>query len=192
MCNQRKGGATVRTMAEILVRQAVSPDIELLAKFDHTVKTECVWQMMQSIDAGKIVTSFVENHLPREMRLTYPKSPDTLLERWKDYSSVLVACINSAPVGYITFTTSFAPYIVWIKDLVVDELWRRKSVATTLIQAVNSWGTARHYVRMSIEMSSKNYPAINFVKKCGFDFSGYDDNFFNNNDIALFFSRFIK
>jgi len=179
-------------MAEILVRQAVSPDIELLSQFDHTVKTECVWQMAQNVDLGRIVTAFTENHLPREMRLTYPRSPDSLIERWKNYSSVLIACINTVPVGYVTFTATFAPDMLWVKDLVVDELWRRKSVATTLIQAANSWGTSRHFSRMSIEMSSKNFPAISLVKKCGFDFSGYDDNFFNNNDIALFFSRFIK
>jgi len=179
-------------MAEILVRQAVSPDIELLARFDHTVKTECVWQMSQNAELSRIVTAFTENRLPREMRLTYPRSPETLVDRWKNYSSVLLACINTVPVGYITFSANFAPEILWIKDLVVDELWRRKSVASTLIQAANNWGAARQFSRMSIEMSSKNFPAINLVKKCGFDFSGYDDNFFNNNDIALFFSRFIK
>lgn len=179
-------------MAEILIRQAVSPDIEVLSRFDHTVRTECVWQMTQSADVDKISTAFNENHLPREMRLTYPRSPETLIDRWKNYSSVLLACIDTVPVGYITFTATFAPDMLWVKDLVVDELWRRKSVATTLIQAANSWGSARQFSRISIEMSSKNYPAISLVKKCGFEFSGYDDNFFNNNDIALFFSRFIK
>lgn len=179
-------------MAEILVRKAVSPDIELLAKFDHSVKTECVWQMMQSSEEGRIVTSFVENHLPREMRLTYPKSPDTLLERWKTYSDVLIACINKVPVGYIAFDAAFSPELIWIKDLVVDELWRRKSVASALVQSINEWGLARNYRRLTVEMSSKNYPGICLVKKCGFEFAGFNDNYFNNNDIALFFSRFIK
>ena len=179
-------------MAEILIRQAVSPDIELLSHFDHTVKTECVWQMTQNAESGRIVTTFIENHLPREMRLTYPQSPDSLLERWKNYSSVLIACINTVPVGYVTFTSTFASDMLWVKDLVVDELWRRKSVATTLIQAANSWGASRHFSRMSIEMSSKNFPGISLVKKSGFEFSGYDDTFYNNNDIALFFSRYIK
>lgn len=179
-------------MAEILVRQAVSPDIELLSKFEHTVKTACVWQMTQSSEGGRISTAFTENHLPREMRLTYPKSPDSLLERWKNYSSVLIGCINKVPVGYIAFNASFSPELVWVKDLVVDELWRRKAVATALIQAINEWGLARQYQRITIEMSSKNYPGICLAKKCGFEYAGFNDSYFNNNDIALFFSRFIK
>jgi len=179
-------------MAEVLVRQAVSPDIELLAKFDHSIKTDCVWQMSQNLESGKIITTFTENHLPREMRLPYPKSPDSLLERWKDYSSVLVACIGNIPVGYITFSTVFSPDMIWIKDLVVDDLWRRRGIGTSLIKATNDWGSARHYIKMTLEMSSKNYPAISLVKKFGFEYSGFNDNYFNNNDIALFFSRYIK
>jgi GNAT superfamily N-acetyltransferase len=179
-------------MAEILIRQAVSPDIELLSKFDHTVKTECVWQMTQNVDMGQIVTSFTENHLPREMKLPYPKSPDSLIERWKHYSSVLVACINNIPVGYIAFDATFSTDIVWVKDLVVDDLWRRKAVATSLLQAANNWGTSRKSTRMTIEMSSKNYPAICLAKKNGFEYAGFNDNYFNNSDIAIFFSRFIN
>ena len=179
-------------MAEILVRKAVSPDIELLSKFEHAVKTDCVWQMMQQNDSGKIITTFSETHLPREMRLTYPKSPDTLLERWKNYSVVLAACMQNVPVGYAALNGSFSNQILWVKDLVVDELWRRKAIATTLIQSVNDWGKPRGYSRIILEMSSKNHPGISLAKKCGFDYSGFSDAYFNNNDIALFFTRFIK
>ncbi len=179
-------------MAEIMVRQAVTPDIELLAKFDHSVKTERVWQMMQSVDEGRIVTSFIENNLPREMRLPYPKSPDMLVERWKHYSNVFVASINNIPVGYIAIMASFLPELIWIKDLVVDEPWRRKGVGSSLLQAVIDWGADRRFIRITLEMSSKNYPAVCIAKKCGFDYAGFNDNYFNNSDIALFFSRFIK
>ncbi len=179
-------------MSEILVRQAVSPDIELLSRFEHSTKTDRVWQMMQQAEEGNIATSFIETRLPREMRLSYPKSPDTLLERWKNYSNVLVACIQNVPAGYISYLSNLMPGQIWIVDLVVDELWRRKSIATSLIQAVQDWGAARGYARMAIEMSSKNYPAMCLAKKCGFEFAGYNDHYFNNNDIALFFSRFLK
>ena len=179
-------------MAEILVRKAVAPDSELLSKFEHAVKTDCVWQMMQQNDSGKVVTTFSEIHLPREMRLTYPKSPDTMLERWKNYSVVLVACMHKVPVGYTALNGSFSDRILWIKDLVVDELWRRKAVATTLIQSVNDWGKPRGYSSVILEMSSKNYPGICLAQKCGFDYAGFNGAYFSNNDIALFFTRFIK
>ena len=179
-------------MAEILVRQAVLADIELLSRFEHSIKTDCVWQMTQKSDVGRITTAFTEIRLPREMRLGYPKSPDTLLDRWKFYSGVLIACIKKVPVGYIAFNGAFSQDILWIKDLVVDDSWRNKGVATALIQAAGEWGAARHYSKLTIEMASKNYPGICFAKKCGFEYAGFNDNYFNNNDIALFFTRYTK
>lgn len=179
-------------MSNVLIRDAVSPDIERLSRFDHCVKSEVVWQMNQSSGDGQITTNFFETYLPREMRLTYPRNPDTLEARWKNYSAVLVACIDQAPVGYVTISGLFSPDMVWIKDLVVDDLWRRKGVGTSLYRAAREWGLARGYLRMTLEMSSKNFPAISFVRKQGFEFTGFNDNYFNNNDIALFFSRLLK
>lgn len=179
-------------MAEILVRQAVSPDIERLACFDHCVKTNYVWQMNQTRLDEQVSTTFFETRLPREMRLSYPRSPDMLEDRWKDYSSILVACIDKAPVGYISLNAFFLPGMIWIKDLVVDEIWRRKGVASTLYAAARDWGMSRQYSRMTLEISSKNYPAICFARKHGFDFTGFNDNYFFNNDIALFFSRLLN
>ena len=77
-------------------------------------------------------------------------------------------------------------------DLVVDEYWRRKGVATALYYAARDWGLARKNLRITLELSSKNYPAICFSRKHGFEFTGFNDNYFNNNDIALFFSRLLK
>jgi len=176
----------------VMIRQAVSPDIEYLSRFDHCVRTDRVWQMSQSMNESQIQTLFNETQLPREMRLTYPRSPDSLDTRWKNYSSILVACVEKSPVGYASINGLFSPEMIWVNDLVVDELWRRKGVASSLFQAVRDWGLDRKYARITLEMSSKNYPAICLAKKLGFEFTGFNDNYFFNNDIALFFSRLLK
>lgn len=178
-------------MPAVLIRQAVSPDIERLSAFEHSVKSDRVWQMSQEADPNRISTVFSEVNLPREMKLSYTRSPDGLQDRWKDYSSVLVACINEVPVGYISISTMFSPEMMWIKDLVVDESWRRKGIATSLYYTCRDWGTARDYLRVTLEMSSKNFPGINLARKLGFEYSGFNTNYFNNNDIALFFSCYL-
>lgn len=179
-------------MPEVLIRPAVSPDIEALSSLNHSIDTKKVWQMSQSTDAGQVATTFNEVQLPRAMRIHYPKSPDMLLDRWNDYSAVMVGCIGGAPVGYITLNTSFIPDLIWIKDLVVEEIWRRQGIGMSLIRGASDWGVMRKIFRMRLECSSKNYPAICMARKAGFEFSGFDDNYFRNNDIALFFSRSLK
>ena len=176
-------------MEKIFIRPAVSPDIEILTKIDHCAKTDRVWQVSHQMEAVNRTVNFTESNLPREMRLTYPSSPEMLSERWKNYSALMVACEDNVPIGYISLVSHFIPNLVWIKDLVVDEIYRRKGIGSALLQSAVEWKTARGISRMMLEMSSKNYPAICFAKKLGFEFSGFNDFYFNNLDIALFFSR---
>jgi ribosomal protein S18 acetylase RimI-like enzyme len=54
--------------------------------------------------------------------------------------------------------------------------------------AAIDWARARGFVRLFIEMQSKNYPAIMLARKLGFVFSGYSDHYYPDEDISLFFS----
>ena len=176
-------------LIKFLVRPAVTPDIEYLSKIDHTVKTDKVWQMATMNSTDSMGTVFKETQLPRVMRLVYPRSPETLVTRWGDFNAVFVGCIDEAPVSYLSVSTIFSENLVWIKDLVVAQIYRRQGIATRMIQHAQQWGKDRNIKRISAEMSSKNYPAISLVKNLKFNFTGYNDNYFKNNDIALFFSR---
>jgi len=46
--------------------------------------------------------------------------------------------------------------------------------------------------RLLLEVQPKNYPAIQMAKKLGFELCGYNDHYFANHDIALFFSKWMK
>ncbi|HEY60573.1 MAG TPA: GNAT family N-acetyltransferase [Anaerolineae bacterium] len=178
-------------MPEFIVRPALSPDFAVLLKFKHFVDTDRVWQMDHTLEEGRISVNFREVRLPRSIHLAYPRSPDTLIERWKNLLIVLVSCVDGVPIGYIGVSSNHATSNVWIKDLVVHERWRRRGIATSLIHAVSDWGLERDLRRMTIEISSKNYPAIRLVQKIGFEFCGYNDYYYANNDIAIFFARYL-
>lgn len=179
-------------MAEVMIRAAVSPDFSILSRFRHSVETQTVWQMDQELNEGMVNVVFREMKLPRLMKLSYPRSSIDLQERWKELSVVLVSCVDNAPVGYISSSSIQTTSNVWIKDLVVHERWRRQGIATSLIKAMADWGEERGLKRITLEMSSKNYPTIRLAKKIGFEFCGYNDYYYENNDIAIFFARLIR
>jgi len=179
-------------MENLLIRKAVRPDIEVIKHFDHAMKTKRVWQMQQSDIDGELETRFIETHLPREMRIVYPHSPELLEVKWNDFSGIYVACADQVPVGYISLVSYFSPDLVWIKDLVTNEIWRRKGVASKLIEMSITWAKDRDIQRVLLEMSSKNFPGISLAKKAGFEYSGFNDNYFMNRDIALFFTRDLR
>ena len=179
-------------MAEIQIRPAVSPDLPMLSSFQHTVQTNIVWQMEIAGDEDITQVQFRQVRLPRAVRIAYPRSPEQLRERWKNLSTILVKCVDAVPVAYISLLAREETSNVWIYDLAVHELWRRKSFATSLITSALDWGLARNLRRITIEMSSKNYPAICMAKKLGFEFCGYNDYYYANNDIAIFFARLMR
>ena len=176
-------------MIGLQIRKEVRTDIEVINNFDHSMKTSHVWQMQHSEKNGEIVTRFIQTQLPREMRVIYPHSPEMLEKKWGDFSAIFVGCVDQVPVGYITSNSYFSPDLIWVKDLVVDEIWRRKGIASQLIEALITWAKERKINRLVLEMSSKNFPAISLAKKLNFEFSGFNDNYFINRDIALYFTR---
>jgi ribosomal protein S18 acetylase RimI-like enzyme len=58
-----------------------------------------------------------------------------------------------------------------------------------LLEAANQWALAHSLARVMLEVQTKNHPAIAFAQKNGFQFCGYNERYYPNGDIALFFSR---
>ena len=171
-----------------LIRRANSGDIPALMALDHGYSTDHVWQMSSDRGSDEVGVTFREVRLPRPMRVTYPRDPDRLADEWVLREVLLIAEIESEPLGYVSLVHGPAVDSGWIVDLVVSLRCRRQGVATRLIQAAREWCREHDLTKMFIEMQSKNYPAINLAKKLGFVFAGYSDHYYPEQDIALFFS----
>jgi ribosomal protein S18 acetylase RimI-like enzyme len=179
-------------MSEVEIRPAVISDLPLLTNLEHHYQTNRVWQMERSVADDQVRVQFREITLPRSIRVEYPHQPNLTTTGNNTYSVVLVALMNNTPVGYISIWEQLASNAAWIRDLAVREPNRRKGVASALVLAGQDWASRKRMKRVIIEMQSKNYPGIQLVKKLGFDFCGYNDNYFENQDIAILFSRPIK
>jgi ribosomal protein S18 acetylase RimI-like enzyme len=95
-------------------------------------------------------------------------------------------------VGYIGLSDQFAPKTVSITDCVIREDLRRKGIGTALVMASQEWGAEHGFCKAILEMQSKNHPAIQMARKLGYEFCGYNDHYYVNQDIALFFSRALR
>ena len=170
------------------VRPAISSDVPALAGFDHGYSTDHVWQMGVDEGQGHLGVSFREVRLPRPMRVQYPRDPQLLVDDWTKRAGLLVAEAGEAYVGYVSLSEGPAPSSAWVTDLVVDLQHRRQGFATKLLGAARSWSLERSYNTLFLEMQSKNYPAIRLARKTGFNFAGYSDRYYPDQDIALFFA----
>jgi ribosomal protein S18 acetylase RimI-like enzyme len=179
-------------MPEIEIRPAIETDIPHLTGFDHSYRSDYVWQMNPQFEAGQLGAIFREVRLPRQVQVDYPRSPQLLAGNWKERSGNLVALLKGAPVGYASLIRGRLPFTAWMSDLVVDPSHRRQGIGTALVLASLDWVAARlddH--RLVLEMQPKNFPAICLAQKLGFDFCGYIDHYYTNRDIAILFTKWI-
>lgn len=173
----------------IQVRPAVEEDHERMLDLDHGFATEYVWQMELGQGAPRMGAQFREARLPRPMQVKYPRSRDRLQAEWKQRAALLLAESEGKIIGYASLSAGLAPGAIWLTDLVVDLAFRRKGAGTRLIAAAQTWARQHGHDRLVLEMQSKNYPAIKLAQKLAFEFSGYNDKYYENQDIALFFAK---
>lgn len=174
---------------QVSLRPATEEDMQSLMGLDHGYSTEYVWQMEIDSTAPRMGARFREARLPRAMQVTYPRPKEALLSYWKERTAVLLAENNDQPVGYAALVAGLAPGTAWMTDLVVAASQRRKGVGTRLVLAGQSWARDHGFPRLVLEMQSKNYPAIKMAQKLAFEFSGYNDRYYDNQDIVLFFAK---
>jgi ribosomal protein S18 acetylase RimI-like enzyme len=179
-------------MPEIEIRPAVPSELAALSAIGHDYETPYVWQMDRTIEAGTVNVSFREIRLPRSIHVEYPAALKKEVNLAQPTPGILVAVLKTIIVGYIYLEETSENQTVWIRDLVVRENLRRQGIGTALALAGQEWAASRSFGHMMVEMQSKNFPAIRLVLKLGFEFCGYNDHYFINQDIALFFGRILR
>ena len=174
------------------VRSAIATDISYLTVIDHSCMSDYVWQLELRRELGQVTASFREVRLPRSISVAYPRKPAALADDWKRRGVVKVALHENNPIGYICVTEEHSSAIGWVTDLVVGPDHRRKGAASALLAAAQDWALQRGVRRLILEMQSKNQACIHLSQKFGYEFCGYNDQYYPTQDVALFFGRVLK
>jgi len=177
-------------MADFEIRTTVSTDLARLSALDHSIDTDYVWQLDLRRETGQFQISLREVRLPRSIRLEHPRPARDLPDTWH-MRPMLSAMLGMEAIAYIRFTDAFVPHAVWITDVIVGKPFRKQGLARKLIGTVEAWGLQRGLRRAIIEVQTKNAPGIRMVQKFGFEFCGYNDQYYATRDVALFFERSI-
>ncbi|NDJ53594.1 MAG: GNAT family N-acetyltransferase [Chloroflexi bacterium] len=183
---------TQKPIETITVRAATPSDYEICAQIDHGCSTETVWQMIVDNSEAEQQIVFRPARLPRSMKVLYPRSDEALIQSWQLHSLFLVATVEDEVVGYINVREELPQETAWVADLAVDGPARLQGIGSQLIRAARKWAYERGLRRLIFETQTKNYPAIQFLQKRGLVFCGYNDLYYPNQDIAVFFGQTLR
>lgn len=173
----------------LLVRKAVSTDIEKIALFELDYTTEYVWQMDGAEGDRQQTVNFRQVRLPRQIRVLPQRDVKRVVRTWQDRRLFIVAERGDRLMGYLAIDSSTLEDVGWIADLGVDRMYRRQGVGSALLTSAMQWAAQVGVRRLVAELQAKNQPGIGFFKQHGFLFCGYNDLYYANQDVALHFGR---
>ena len=179
-------------MTKVKVRAALPLDLPHCLAIDPGYTTDHVWQMDSRSQAGQIAVAFRTVRLPREMRVAYPRDARALSAGWQACDAMLVAEDAGGIVGYAALSQRAPQATAWLHDLLGARAVGRTGVCSALLAAAARWGQARSLRWLVLEVQTKNYPAISFCQQHGLTFCGFNDRYFANQDIALFFAQRLR
>lgn len=177
-----------------VIRDGVEADIAACVALDHGYETEYVWQMSIAQESGMTQIRFKTERLPRlldgqhgadERRLQLCVSPEHcfLIASHRDQGDTL---------AYLTMRHDPIRRMVWLQDLVVDQAYRGIGIGMRLLKIARGWANERDARRITAELTTQNYPAISFFMAQGFTFCGYNDQYFDQRDIAVFLGQTLR
>lgn len=180
------------TETSVFIRQVQEVDLEACAALDHSSVTEHVWQVDVNEAPDATLYSFRKVRLPRAMTVAYPQNSASMLIDWQQRDYFVVVEKAGRICGYLNMRVDRACGIGWVRQLVVDRVHRRKRIGSALLRAAQGWAKSNQLNRIMIETQTKNHPAIAFCQRHGFVLSGFNDHYYPNQDIAVFFSQTVR
>jgi ribosomal protein S18 acetylase RimI-like enzyme len=174
------------------IRPAELADVNACLALDHSFLTDHVWQMRVHEADLNVNVTFQTVRLPRLMQVQYPRPLEQLVEDWQRDEGFWVAEADGQVRGYIDVTTQPWQQTAWVANLAVAPEYRRRGIGTALMHQARPWVKDRGAQAILAEAITKNYPALSFYRKLGFEFCGFNDHYYPNQDIALFFVQTLR
>jgi ribosomal protein S18 acetylase RimI-like enzyme len=181
--------------AQIALREATDADLAACSQLDLSYETEYVWQMDVRDEAGSIAVGFRTARLPRVMRVHYPRESSALTSARQQppgQGAFIVAEASGTVRAYLIMRIDIGRANAWISDLAIGRQWRRQGIGTMLLRHAYHHAQVLGLRRMTLETQTKNYPGICFCQKNGLAFCGFNDRYYPNYDIALFFGQNVR
>jgi GNAT superfamily N-acetyltransferase len=177
-----------------VIRDALAADVEACLALDHRYESEHVWRMTISPDGEGRQINFRRERLPRPVEILYPIEEMRLLLALPRENCYLIAVGKNEPIvlGYLTMRPEPVHQIALIQDIVVAKQFRRRGVGSRLLNVARSWAQEHDAKELMVETQTINYPAIEFLQTQGLQFCGFNDQYFRNHDIAVFFGQQLR
>lgn len=177
----------------MVIRDAVPDDIPACLEVDHGYETDHVWQMNLRQDDGWQI-AFHHQRLPRTLEgVSKPDERQMRLAVAPEHCFLVATERSSGQMlGYLVMTHDVMFKAGQVLNIAVDSDVRRSGIGSRLLSVATGWAKEHQLTRIQAGVQTTNFPAIAFLQVVGFAFCGFNDQYFPNRDIAVFFSQTVR
>ena len=179
-------------MAEIEIGVAELEEYPQIAAMDLSFESDYVWKTQTLEEYESFESSFQRIRLPKTIRVSFQAYSSANLETLIRNREILSVRYDDRVIGYVRLERDETVNRLMLKTGGIMPEYRNKGVGSVLLDQVTE--IARHNSLRSIVcmVQAKNDPAIHFLLSHGFVFCGYQEFFFRNMEIGLFFSKNVR
>ncbi len=181
-------------MPEIEIRPADLEALPTLLALDAAGSASYTWQMEvlpPALDEAGYAVSLRRVRLPRPAKVAYARTRTRLSETLPHADMLLQAQVAGQSVAWCALLLNRLPGVVWISDMAVHPTHRRQGVGSSLVLATLNWAAQVQAAGVMLEIASRNDPAVQFARRLGFEFNGYQNHYYGPHSAALFFYKSI-
>lgn len=178
-----------------LIRDGLDGDLQACLSLDATYETDRVLQIqMRQEEPQDWEITLKRERLPRALKDAHPVMEGTLKLALRPEHCLLIATKRGEKevIGFLAMRRDVGQRLGVITALVVAPQFRRRGLGTRLVGVARTWAKEHSLSRINLEMQTKNIPAVQFCQELGMTFCGYNDRYFLNGDIAVFFSTTLR
>jgi ribosomal protein S18 acetylase RimI-like enzyme len=173
-----------------LIRDALATDIETCLAIDHTYQSDYVWQMAIQRTNQQTNVTFRQERLPRTLEGVHRHNEARLRYSLQAEHCFIIATTHSGILlGYLTMYRDVPHHRASLQDIVVDKPYRRHGIARKLLHIAKTWALEHDLTHLMMPTSTKNEPAIQCAQSHGLVFCGYNDQYYSDQEIALFWGQ---
>jgi GNAT superfamily N-acetyltransferase len=180
----------------MIVRSATPADLPACLAVDASYRTAQVWQMR--VQRGDVLgesedilhVTFRPVRLPRPIMLTPPGLKARLTQTWQRRALTLVLEDEEEGTihGYLGAEILLGQRLGWVDIIAIAPEMRQQRGGIRLMEEAIVWGRAHGLRALVLETQARNAPIVAMAQQMGFTFSGYHEQFYDEAEVALFFT----
>ena len=174
------------------IRSVRNGDWPKCLALDASYETEIAWQLQEKQKPKEWGFHFREVQLPRKQTLNPPRTPEKIIPAWEKRANFWIAAERLQVRGYLGLELALERHTAQITELVVDREERRKQIGSALLRQAALWSLRKGVARLILAAPLKAQPALAFAQQHGFAPCGFQDNYWPNQEAALFFCKCIR